>query len=397
MDNYICRKRKSGMEVIINPFITRGYIPAECFCDRVAETQRLAKSLMNGNDVVLFSPRRMGKTGLIGHVFDKDEIKRSYYTFFVDILHTTSLREFTFFLGKEVFRALQPAGRKVIDKLVATLKSLQGKITYDSVTGQPAFGISLGDIQRPEFTLEEIFTYLDNAGKQCLVAIDEFQQINEYEDNNVEALLRGHIQKMKNCHFVFAGSKRSIMSAMFQSPARPFYKSADPLELKAIEKEVYSDFVERKFNEYGKSVSKATVEFVYDLFEGYTYYMQRTFNEAFASIDKGEECSMDVVIKSIDNILLMNEVQFAEQMSSLTENQKRVLAAIAKEAHVRKVNTSAFINRYQLSTASVVNAAIRKLLKEDIITVDLKEYSVPDKFLWLWVNRQYNNEMMFVR
>ena len=385
------------MEAIHNPFITRGYIPAECFCDRTSETQRLAKSLMNGNDVVLFSPRRMGKTGLIGHVFDREDIKSSYYTFFVDILHTTSLREFTFFLGKEVFRALQPAGRKVIDKLVATLKSLQGKITYDSVTGQPAFGISIGDIQRPEFTLEEIFTYLDNAGKPCLVAIDEFQQINEYEDNNVEALLRGHIQKMKNCHFVFAGSKRSIMSAMFQSPARPFYKSADPLELKAIDRDIYSDFVEKKFDEYGKNVSKATVEHVYDLFEGYTYYMQRTFNEAFASIDSGEECSLDVVRTSIDNILLMNEVQFAEQMSSLTENQKRVLAAIAKEAHVRKVNTSAFIGCYQLSTASVVNAAIRKLLKEDIITVDLKEYSIPDKFLWLWVNRQYNNEMMFVR
>lgn len=385
------------MKAIHNPFITRGYIPAEYFCDRIGETQRLAKSLMNGNDVVLFSPRRMGKTGLIGHVFDREEIKSSYYTFFVDILHTTSLREFTFFLGKEVFRALQPAGRKVIDKLVAALKSLQGKITYDSVTGQPAFGISLGDIQRPEFTLEEIFTYLDNAGKPCLVAIDEFQQINEYEDSNVEALLRGHIQKMKNCHFVFAGSKRSIMSTMFQSPARPFYKSADPLELKAIDRGVYSDFVEKKFHEYGKSVSRTTVEYVYDLFEGYTYYMQRTFNEAFASIDRGGECSMDVVRKSIDNILLMNEVQFAEQMSSLTENQKRVLAAIAKEDRVRKVNTSAFINRYQLSTASVVNAAIRKLLKEDIITVDLKEYSIPDKFLWLWVNRQYNNEMVFVR
>ena len=145
------------------------------------------------------------------------------------------------------------------------------------------------------------------------------------------------------------------------------------------------------FNEYGKRIAKAVVEYVYDLFEGYTYYMQRVFNEAFASIDSGEECSIEVIRMSIDNILLMNEVQFAELMSSLTENQKRVLSAIANEARVRNVNTSAFINRYQLSTASVVNAAIRKLLKGDIINVDLKEYSIPDKFLWLWVNRQYNN------
>ncbi len=379
------------MEKVLNPFITRGYIPYECFCDREEETQRLTKSLVNGNDVVLFSPRRMGKTGLIGHVFERKEIKDGYYTFFVDILHTTSLREFTFFLGKEVFKALQPAGRKVIDSLVGALKSLQGKITYDSVTGQPSFGISLGDIQRPEFTLEEILNYLDNAGKPCIVAIDEFQQITEYEDDNVEAFLRGHIQRMKNCHFIFAGSKRSIMSAMFQSPARPFYKSADPLELKAIDKGVYSEFVVKKFSEYDKSVSKETVEHVYDLFDGYTYYMQRVFNEAFASMERGGECSMDVIARSIDSILLMNEVQFAELMSGLTENQKRVLAAIASEVRIRKVNTADFINRHKLSTPSVVNAAIRKLLKEDIITVDLKEYSIPDKFLWLWVNREYNN------
>ena len=163
------------------------------------------------------------------------------------------------------------------------------------------------------------------------------------------------------------------------------------MELKALDKDIYSDFVGKMFNEYGKRIAKVVVEYVYDLFEGYTYYMQRVFNEAFASIDRGEECSIDVIRMSIDNILLMNEVQFAELMSSLTENQKRVLSAIANEARVRNVNTSAFINRYQLSTASVVNAAIRKLLKGDIITVDLKEYSIPDKFLWLWVNRQYNN------
>lgn len=379
------------MEKVLNPFITRGYIPEECFCDRDEETRRLTKSLINGNDVVLFSPRRMGKTGLIGHVFDRKEIKGAYYTFFVDILHTTSLREFTFFLGKEVFKALLPAGRKVVDSLVGALKSLQGKITYDSVTGQPSFGISLGDIQRPEFTLEEILNYLDNAGKPCIVAIDEFQQITEYEDDNVEAFLRGHIQRMKNCHFVFAGSKRGIMSSMFQSPARPFYKSADPLELKAIDKEVYSEFVVKKFSEYDKRVSKETVEYVYDLFDGYTYYMQRTFNESFASVERGGECSMDVIAGSIDSILMMNEVQFAELMSGLTENQKRVLAAIASEVRIRKVNTADFISRHQLSTASVVNAALRKLLKEDIITVDLKEYSILDKFLWLWVNREYNN------
>ncbi len=379
------------MKQLVNPFITRGEIPAELFCDRERETHRLKKSLLNGNDVVLFSPRRMGKTGLIHHTFSDRQIQKDYYTFFIDILHTTSLREFTYFFGKEIFSALKSKGGQVLDGLVSMLKSLQGKITYDPVTGQPSFGIGLGDIQRPEYTLEEIFTYLDNAGKPCIVAIDEFQQIVEYEEKNIEALLRGYIQKLRNCHFIFAGSKQVIMNEMFQSPARPFYKSADPLELRAIAMNIYSEFVSKQFGGYGKRIETSVVEYVYNLFCGYTFYMQRTFNEAFASVPEGGECSMQTVYDALDDILMMNEVQFSEIFSTLSENQKRVLAAIAAEEPLRSVNTTAFIERHCLRTASTVNAAIRKLLKEDLLLIEKKEYSIPDKFLRLWINRMYNN------
>lgn len=375
----------------MNPFITCGEIPSELFCDREQETLRLKKSLLNGNDVVLFSPRRMGKTGLISHTFGDSQIQQEYYTFFIDILHTTSLREFTYFFGKEVFSVLKSKGGQVLDGLVSMLKSLRGKITYDPVTLQPSFGVGLGDIQRPEYTLEEIFTYLDGADKPCLVAIDEFQQIAEYEEKNIEALLRGHIQKMRNCHFVFAGSKQTIMGEMFQSPARPFYKSADPLELKAIEMNIYVEFVSRLFGEYGKRTESSVVEYVYRLFSGYTFYMQRTFNEAFASVPNGGECRMQTIYDALDDILMMNEVQFAEIFSTLSENQKRVLAAIAAEEPVKGVNTADFIEKYHLHTASTVNAAIRKLLKEDLLLMEKKEYSIPDKFLRLWINRMYNN------
>ena len=279
----------------------------------------------------------------------------------------------------------------MLDGLVSMLKSLQGKITYDPVTLQPSFGIGLGDIQSPEYTLEEIFTYLDSADKPCLVAIDEFQQIAEYEEKNIEALLRGHIQKMHNCHFVFAGSKQSIMSEMFQSPARPFYKSADPLELKPIDMKVYVEFASRLFGEYGKRIENSVIEDVYKLFGGYTFYMQRTFNEAFASVTNGGECTTQTISDALDDILMMNEVQFAEIFSTLSENQKRVLAAIASEEPVKSVNTSDFIGKYHLHTASTVNAAIRKLIKENLLLMEKREYSIPDKFLRLWINRMYNN------
>ena len=83
------------MARIRNPFVVTGKIAPEYFCDRVEESARLIKSVTNGNNLVIISPRRMGKTGLIQFCYDKPEIREEYYTFFIDILHTSSLREFT--------------------------------------------------------------------------------------------------------------------------------------------------------------------------------------------------------------------------------------------------------------------------------------------------------------
>ena len=206
----------------INPFIVTGKIAPEYFCDRVQESARLIKSLTNGNNMVIISPRRMGKTGLIRFCYEKPEIKGHYYTFFIDILHTSSLREFTYILGKEIFETLAPNSKKMVRLFMQTLKSISGKFGFDPLTNLPTFNLELGDIERPEYTLEEIFKYLMSADKPCIVAIDEFQQIGKYPEKNIEALLRTHIQKIENSHFIFAGSERSMMQAMFLSSARPF-------------------------------------------------------------------------------------------------------------------------------------------------------------------------------
>ncbi len=89
--------------------------------------------------------------------------------------------------------------------------------------GAPVWGIGIGNIVNPEITLDEIFSYLNQADKPCLVAIDEFQQITNYADNRIEALLRTYIQRCTNAHFIFSGSHCHLMAEMFTSPARPFF------------------------------------------------------------------------------------------------------------------------------------------------------------------------------
>ena len=166
------------MTKVINPFIVTGKIAPPYFCDRVQESARLIKSLTNGNNMVIISPRRMGKTGLIQFCYEKPKIREEYYTFFIDILHTSSLREFTYLLGRAVYETLLPRSEKMVKLFVQTLKSISGKFGFDPLTGLPTFNVELGDIDRPEYTLEEIFRLLASADKPCIVAIDEFQQIS---------------------------------------------------------------------------------------------------------------------------------------------------------------------------------------------------------------------------
>ena len=372
-----------------NPFIVTGKIEAEYFCDRVNESARVIKTITNGNNLVIISPRRMGKTGLIQFCYDKPQIAQEYYTFFIDILHTSSLREFTYALGRAIFDTLLPRSKKMASLFVQTIKSISGKFGFDPMTSMPTFNVELGDIERPEYTLEEIFQYLANADKPCIVAIDEFQQIAKYPEKNIEALLRTHIQKIGNCNFIFAGSERHMMQEMFTSSARPFYNSADLLELKAIAPEIYIPFVVGHFEKRNRTIAPENVEGVYNLFKGHTYYIQRTFNEAFADTMEGEECTMEVIKSAIDNMVASNDTIFREILSNIPEKQKALLYAIAKDGEAEAITSAKYIKRHSLSSASSVQSSARILLEKDYITCINKVYSLTDKLFAMWINRLY--------
>ena len=383
------------MVKVVNPFVVTGRIEPEYFCDRVTESARLVKSIINGNNLVIISPRRMGKTGLIRFCYDKPEIAEEYYTFFIDILHTSSLREFTYILGKEIYETLLPRSRKMIDLFIRTIKSVNGKFGFDPVSGTPVFNVELGDIDRPEYTLDEIFRYLASADKPCIVAIDEFQQIAKYPEKNIEALLRTHIQKLRNSNFIFAGSERHMMQEMFTSAARPFYHSADMLELKAIGPEIYVPFIVGHFEKRNRRISAEDVTKVYDFFNGHTYYVQKTFNEAFADTPEGGTCTLDIIRDAVRNMVASNDTIFSEILSNIPEKQKELLYAIAKEGEAAHITSSGFIKRHSLSSASSVQSALKKLLDKGIVTEIHKVVSVTDKLFAMWINTIYGNNREF--
>ena len=385
------------MARVKNPFIVTGKIEKEYFCDRVVESKAIEKAISNGNNLVLISPRRMGKTGLVRYCYDFEFDKDEYYTFFIDILHTTSLQEFTYLLGRKIYETVLPKSKKMMTAFIHTLKSISGQFGFDPISNTPTFDLSLGDIVRPELTLEEIFYYLEHADRPCIVTIDEFQQITKYPEKNVEALLRTHIQNMGNCQFIFAGSEYHIMQEMFLSAAHPFYNSSDILELKPIEEQVYSDFVASWMQRYYRSIEPELVSKVYQLFRGNTYGMQRTFNEVFALMNDGETCTQEVVLQAINNIVDSKEPLFQEMLSNIPEKQKPLLYAIASDGEVEKITSAAFIRKHKLASASAIQYAARQLMLNGMITKLHGKFSLNEQFFDIWINRMYGNGLTFLK
>ena len=384
MNNYLCRIID---EIIMeNPFIISGRIKPEFFCDRVEESQRIVHSIVTGGEnIVIVSPRRMGKTGLIYHCFDKPEVKDQVTTIFVDILRTSSLQELTYLLGRAVFKTLGSRSQKMMKNIIDTLWSLRGSFGYDPVQGTPTFDIKLGEITNPAYTLEEIFSCLEQAEQHCVVAIDEFQQIVNYPDKNVEALMRTHIQQSTNANFIFSGSERHIMGQMFLDHARPFYQSASMLSLAPISKDVYSHFVTEHFNSHHRVVSQDAIDTVYHMFEGNTYYLQKVFHEAFSASISGKPCDKALVEGIIADLITESNHRYSETLARLTLPQKELLYAIASDGRAGHVTSMQFIKRHHLPSASSVQAAMRKLIEYGMISTENGEYYVEDQLFYHWL------------
>lgn len=371
-----------------NPFIVSGKIDRKYFCDRTKESAQLIRYMLNGHNVVLMSPRRMGKTGLIQYCFDDEQIGNEYLTIFIDILQTTSMREFIFLFGKAVFSRLRP-NRLLLDKFIQTLKSLKGKFGYDPITGTPSFDISLGDITHPNYTLEEIFQWIENSETPVIVAIDEFQQVAKYAESNAEAILRTHIQHSSNATFIFAGSQRHLLQRMFADYSRPFYNSASFIHLDPIPLPEYTSFAKKMFGLGDKNVSDSIVGDIYDLVEGNTFYMQKIFNLCYSYITEGETCGEGQVKSAIEELHASYDTLFREMLSRLTESQKALLISIAREKEASGVTSAKFIKANALASASTVQNALKKLIEYDYLTRDHNTYSLSDKFLRLWLLHTY--------
>ena len=377
--------------MIDNPFIVKGYAGPEYFCDREEETKNLLANINGGQDTVLISPRRYGKSGLIFHTMR--ELKKEhpeYCTLYVDISETSTLGDFIDTLASAIMTAF-PEKSNIGKKALAFIKGLRPYFSLNQYSGDPEVHFEFMQAQQKSNTLKQILSILENNPSPVLFAIDEFQQITEYPEDNVEAILRSHIQHMHNVRFIFCGSKRRMMTSIFNDAARPFYASSATLPLYKLDRGVYREFIRKNFEDNGREIEDDALDFIMNWTRCHTYYTQSLCNRIY---EQGQRIvTMNVVLDNCRNILEKESYNYMLLREILPVQQWRFLIGVAKEGTVSQITSSSFISKYKIgSTTTAVRAAESLEQKELIlkdITKDCVQYQVYDVFFSRWLENEF--------
>lgn len=276
------------MATLNNPFVVYGYKGAEYFCDRQKETEKMISTLHNERNITLVAPRRMGKTGLIHHVFHQmEEQYEGVKCFYLDIFATKNLEQMVQLMASEIIGKLD-------------LKPSEGRES-----------------------LKRIFEYLKQSGKRCYIAIDEFQQILSYPEDGVEAMIRSYIQFLPNVYFVFSGSQQHMMQEMFLSANRPFFQSSLVLSLPCIEEPVYREFANRLLSSQHRLINESTFSYIYQQSDSVTWYVQAILHGIYEH--ESSEITKSLVDEVIQELIEEQAMAYQNYCAWLTENQQMLL------------------------------------------------------------------------
>ena len=338
------------MATLNNPFVVYGYKGAEYFCDRQKETEKMISTLHNERNITLVAPRRMGKTGLIHHVFHQmEEQYEGVKCFYLDIFATKNLEQMVQLMASEIIGKLD-------------LKPSEGRES-----------------------LKRIFEYLKQSGKRCYIAIDEFQQILSYPEDGVEAMIRSYIQFLPNVYFVFSGSQQHMMQEMFLSANRPFFQSSLVLSLPCIEEPVYRKFANRLLSSQHRVIDESVFSYIYQQSDSVTWYVQAILHGIYEH--ESSEITKSLVDEVIQELIEEQAMAYQNYCAWLTENQQMLLLAIASESLVSSPLSQQFISTHHLPATSSVKTALKALVDKQLVSKTPNGYLVSDRFFAKWLVR----------
>lgn len=370
-----------------NPFCFKEISPTAPFYDRGKEIKNLASYATGRANVLLYSPRRYGKTSLVRRV-QRQLSEKGAVTIFADFFGVTSIDDMAARLARAVFEVTR-AKEPLFKAAIRAIKSFRPLLRPDE-----AGGVSLSversaertrGIDLLEDTMSSLGEFIGASKKQVHMALDEFQEIVEIEDGHqIEGVMMSHIQRYDaSCFFV--GSRRRILLAMFSDRRRPFFQSAINYELGVLPREDLVRFISERFRSAEKPCDSACAGAISDIVCRHPYYSQKL---AFFVYEMSEKAVREDAVKEAFASLLESERPVFEAiLQGLAPQQIALLRAIAREP-AQSIFSVEYMRRHDLGSTGGAQGAIKKLSALDLIDQDEdKRWRMVDPVFAAWLER----------
>ena len=357
------------------------------FTDRIEETKRIKLDFENGVNVILISPRRMGKTSLIKKVISEidDPMLKIVY---MDIYDCRSEYDFYNRFAETIMKSTGNHLEQVMENIKRFLVRISPKISFSSEPNSE-FSVSLG-ITPKDYSPEEILNLPERIAKEqgvrLVVCIDEFQQIGEFTDSlTVQKRLRGVWQHHQNVSYCFFGSKKHLMENIFQNRRMPFYQFGEMLHLKCIPTIYWVPFICSRFEKYGKKIAEEYASRICQVVKNYSSYVQQLAWNVMAETEK--EVNEESFEEGLKALLEQNSSLFIQQTDGLTTYQLNFIRLLCKDIH-SGFTTQAISEIYPLGSKSNIDRIKKSLVDKEIITIEKDGIFLADSVFELWFKRE---------
>ncbi len=372
---------------ITNPFVTSGYAGPDYFCDRKDEINRVLKSVSSGRNLTMISLRRMGKTGLLKHskhILENDG--NTVAVIYVDLLPTMDGTEMLNTISSALLQ-LKKGEKNFFEKILGILGAMRPRLTIDSLTGEPSIELKIASPAAIQSGLDQLLKLISGIKKDIVFMFDEFQQISNYPEKNIEQMLRSVIQSYPAIPFIFSGSSKHMLENIFLSAGRPFYQSSELMYLDRINDTEYRKFIIENFRKSGKTIDDESISIIFNWTRLHTYYVQYICSLLFENEEK--VITQKIINQVFHQVLADFEPQYLSYRNLIPAHQFKLLLAAAIENGVTQPTSGKFITSYNLTSASSVSTSLKALNEKEMIVFENDRWFVYDVFFSRWLEYHY--------
>jgi hypothetical protein len=380
-------------ERVTNPFSYGDLALDEAFTDRQDEVRELKADIRNGQNVVVFAPRRYGKSSLVWRVSQELVAADEALVAHVDLMATPSKEKLAEKLAKSIYEDVASTVFRVRERAAAIFSGLRitPRITLDPHDASLSFSFEAGARREDvDATLERLFELPGQLAaerrQRAALVIDEFQEILDI-DPGLPALMRSIFQQQPEVAHVYLGSKRSMMERIFNDANEPFWRSAKQMDLGLILPSLFAPFIRQRFADTGRGVDDDAVERVLVITHGHPYGTQELCYFLWEETPEGSSATAETLEGALVRVLRSENAHFSRIWDKAARSQRLVLLALAQEPF-RPISEE-FRRRHGLPPDATVRKALRVLVDDELVARETGGYRIAEPFLAEWILRYH--------